>query len=60
MKLGAHTSIAGGLHKAIERSETFGGTALQIFSKNNNQWVGKPLTDEGVEAVVPSCIRIPN
>lgn len=49
MKLGAHTSMAGGLHKAIERSETFNGTALQIFSKNNNQWVGKPLTDEGVE-----------
>ena len=49
MKLGAHTSIAGGLHRAVERSATFDGTALQIFSKNNNQWVGKPLTDEGVE-----------
>ncbi|MGE3799963.1 MAG: deoxyribonuclease IV [Candidatus Kapaibacterium sp.] len=49
MKLGAHTSVAGGLHKAIERSKTFGGTALQIFSKNNNQWVGKPLTDQLVE-----------
>lgn len=44
--LGAHTSMAGGLHKAIERSEIFGGTALQIFSKNNNQWQGKPLTAE--------------
>lgn len=49
-KLGAHTSIAGGLHRAIERSRTFEGTALQIFSKNNNQWEGKPLTDEIVEA----------
>ena len=49
MKLGAHTSIAGGLQKAIERSETFAGTALQIFSKNNNQWAGKPLTDEMVK-----------
>lgn len=46
MKLGAHTSVAGGLHKAVERSATFGGTALQIFSKNNNQWAVKPLTDE--------------
>lgn len=45
MKLGAHTSIAGGLHRAIERSEVFGGTALQIFSKNNNRWVGKELSD---------------
>ena len=46
MKLGAHTSIAGGLHRAIERSEVFSGTALQIFSKNNNQWVGRELTEE--------------
>ena len=46
LKLGAHTSIAGGLHRAIERSEIFSGTALQIFSKNNNQWVGKELTDD--------------
>ncbi len=49
MKLGAHTSMAGGLHKAVERSATFGGTALQIFSKNNNRWEGKELTDEMCE-----------
>ena len=49
MRLGAHTSIAGGLHKAIELSKTFNGTALQIFSKNNNQWTGKPLTDKAVD-----------
>ncbi len=46
MKLGAHTSVAGGLYKAIERSAVFEANALQIFSKNNNQWEGKPLTDE--------------
>jgi deoxyribonuclease-4 len=40
MKLGAHTSIAGGVHKALERSTIFEGSALQIFSKNNNRWVG--------------------
>jgi deoxyribonuclease IV len=50
MKLGAHTSVAGGVHKAIERSRTFGGTALQIFSKNNNRWAAPPLSDEQIEA----------
>lgn len=54
--------MAGGLHKAVTRSETFGGTALQIFSKNNNRWVGKELTDEMCrewhEAVAASPIAI--
>ena len=61
MKLGAHTSIAGGLHRAIERSEVFSGTALQIFSKNNNQWVGKELTEEmcGAWHNAAGCCAIP-
>lgn len=48
MKLGAHTSVAGGVHLAIERSRTFGGTALQIFSKNNNRWNAPPLSEEQI------------
>lgn len=46
--LGAHTSIAGGLSNAIVRSRTFQGTALQIFSKNNNQWDAPPITSEAL------------
>lgn len=41
-------SIAGGLHTAVERARRAGCTALQLFVKNNNQWNGKPLTDEDV------------
>jgi len=41
--------VEGGLHKAITRSRTFGGTALQIFSKNNNQWKAPPLTREALQ-----------
>jgi deoxyribonuclease IV len=48
MKLGAHTSTAGGVHTAITRSEPFGGTAVQIFSKNNNRWQAPPLGEEQV------------
>ncbi len=36
--LGAHMSIAGGLFTAFERAERVGCTAIQIFTKNSNQW----------------------
>ncbi|MDI6802637.1 MAG: deoxyribonuclease IV [Bacteroidota bacterium] len=46
--IGAHMSIAGGLHLAFERGASVGCTTLQIFTKNNNQWNAKPLTDEEI------------
>jgi len=48
MLLGAHMSISGGVHTAFERGAHVGCTTMQIFSKNNNQWRGKPLTDQDV------------
>ena len=36
-------SVAGGVSKAVERAVVHGCEALQIFSKNANQWQGKPL-----------------
>ncbi len=45
--MGAHTSISGGVSKSIELAEKLDFTAMQIFTKNNNRWVAKPLdTDE--------------
>lgn len=41
-------SIAGGVSTAIERGMRIGCTTMQMFVKNNNQWKGKPLTDEDV------------
>ena len=49
MLLGAHMSIAGGTPNAIDRARRAGCTVLQIFVKNNNQWKGKPLSDEEVQ-----------
>jgi deoxyribonuclease IV len=46
--LGAHMSIAGGLHLAIERIQSLEGTALQIFTKNQRQWKSKPLTRDDI------------
>ncbi len=47
--LGAHTSTAGGVSKAITLAERLGFTAIQIFSKNNNRWEAKPLDPNEVE-----------
>lgn len=41
--LGAHVSIAGGVHKAIERGAEHGCTAIQIFVKGNTRWDFPPL-----------------
>jgi deoxyribonuclease-4 len=48
--LGAHMSIAGGHALAIDRATEFGMTACQIFTKNANQWVAKPIPSEAAEA----------
>ena len=48
MKLGAHMSISGGVHLALERASEFEMTACQIFTKNDRQWVAKPLDPDNV------------
>ena len=42
--LGAHESVAGGLHLAFQRINQAGGEALQIFTRNQRQWAASPLT----------------
>ena len=49
LPLGAHMSIAGELHLAFARGEKAGCTAMQIFTKNANQWRGKPISAEAAE-----------
>jgi deoxyribonuclease IV len=44
--VGAHMSIAGGIHHAFERGRQAGCRTLQIFLKSSNQWKAKPLSDE--------------
>jgi|ERR1700693_536534 len=48
--LGAHMSIGGGAHTAIERGRSIDCTAIQIFVKNNMQWFARPLTHEEIRA----------
>ena len=44
--LGAHMSVAGGCHKAVEAAARYGMDCVQIFTKNNNQWACRPLTGD--------------
>ncbi len=48
--LGAHMSIAGGVEKAILRGEELGCTAIQVFTKNANQWRAKAISAETASA----------
>jgi deoxyribonuclease-4 len=43
-------SIAGGLHRALERGHALGCFAVQIFLKNQRQWAARPLRDDEVRA----------
>lgn len=47
--LGAHMSISGGLHLAIDRALAAGCGVLQIFTRNSNQWKGKAVSDADVD-----------
>lgn len=49
---GSHMSIAGGLHLAAERASEVGCDCMQIFTKNNNQWNCKPISDAEASAFV--------
>jgi deoxyribonuclease IV len=50
MKLGAHESVAGGMHTAIERGRQDGCDAIQIFARPSAQWRARPLGPEEVSA----------
>lgn len=48
--LGAHMSMAGGYDRAVRAARAVGFRTVQLFTKNNNQWKGPPITDAHVAA----------
>jgi deoxyribonuclease-4 len=46
--LGAHMSISGGVSRALDRASSIGSNAVQVFTKNNRQWVGPPVDEVDV------------
>jgi deoxyribonuclease-4 len=49
LDFGSHVSTSGGLDKALQRAVDVGATSGQIFSKNQRQWLAKPLDPGEVE-----------
>jgi deoxyribonuclease IV len=45
---GAHLSIAGGYHKAIEAAVELGMDTVQLFTSSPSQWNRKPITAEEI------------
>jgi deoxyribonuclease-4 len=54
--LGAHQSIVGGFHKAVERAVETGCECLQIFTRNINQWSVSPI-DPAAAAAFRAAVR---
>jgi len=46
--IGAHTSAAGGVHKALLEGKKIGATTIQLFTSNQKRWRGKPISEEEV------------
>ncbi len=47
--VGAHTSAAGGVHKALIKGKEIGATTIQIFTSNQKRWHGKLIDEEEVK-----------
>ena len=56
-------STAGGFHRAVELASAAGCDCVQIFTKNNNQWKAKPISEADAEkfrqALSESGVRHP-
>ena len=47
--IGVHISVAGGLHKAYQGADAVGCESMQIFTRNQRQWLNKPLSFQEIE-----------
>lgn len=48
--VGAHVSASGGVENAPLNAAAIGAKAFALFTKNQRQWVAKPLTEESIAA----------
>ncbi len=53
--IGPHVSISGGVENAPSNAYKTGATAFGLFTKNQRQWVAKPLSPESIEAFKLNC-----
>ncbi|XP_063447006.1 uncharacterized protein LOC134726530 [Mytilus trossulus] len=53
--VGAHVSIAGGIHKSVLEAVAMKSFAFGLFLKSQRQWACKPLEEEAAEKFRKTC-----
>ena len=54
---GAHVSASGGVESAPVNAHKIGANAFALFTKNQRQWVSKPLTEESIRLFKENCAK---
>jgi len=54
-RVGAHVSASGGVENAPLNAAEIGANAFALFTRNQRQWVAKPLTTESIETFKQNC-----
>ena len=55
--IGAHVSVSGGVEFAPVNAHEIGANAFALFTKNQRQWVSKPLTEENIRLFKENCTK---
>ena len=55
--IGAHVSASGGVEFAPVNAHEIGANAFALFTKNQRQWVSKPLTEEHIRLFKENCTK---
>ena len=53
--IGAHVSASGGVENAPINASEIGANAFALYTKNQRQWVSKPITDESIDQFKENC-----
>ena len=56
--IGAHVSASGGLGNAPRNAHRIGATAFALFTKNQRQWMAKPLTEAEIASFRAACAEL--
>ena len=56
--IGAHVSASGGVENAPLNAARIGARAFALFTKNQRQWVAKPLSEESIAAFRENLLKV--
>ena len=55
--IGAHVSASGGVENAPMNASAIGATAFALFTKNQRQWLAKPLSEGEIARFKEACVK---